>query len=482
MKKLSICLASTVLLSACAVGPDYQKPTSASAPEFKELAGWKLAAPQDEKLSSKWWEVYGDPVLNQLMEKVNINNQNILVAEAQYRQASALVQAANAGLFPTLGASASAVRSSGTTSSLGAVNQNASTGLSASWEPDIWGGIRRNIEANKSAAEASSADLEAARLSARATLAVSYFQLRVTDMQKRMLEDTVKAYRKSLELTQNQYTAGIAKQLDIAQAQTLLKSTEALAIDTAVTRAQLEHAIAVLIGQTPSSFSLAPQELTIDPNSGLIAGPASQLVAKLPGVPVGLPTSLLERRPDIAGAERRMASANANIGVAKAAFFPNLTLSATGGYASNVLPGLLSAPNQVWSLGPAIAGTLFDGGARSAASSRAVAGYDQSVATYRQTVLAAFQDVEDNLVALRLLEDETAAQEAAVKYARNSVAMTMNQYKAGLVSYLSVVTVQATELTNERTLMTLMNRRLAAHVGLIRSLGGGWDASLARID
>jgi len=341
--------------------------------------------------------------------------------------------------------------------------------------PDLGGQVRRNVEAGSANAQATAAQLDAVRLSTQATLAQTYFQLRIADMQIKMYDSTIKTYEKSLQITQNQYNAGIVTQLDVAQASTLLESTIALAIDVNLSRTQLEHAIAVLIGQTPSTFSLKPYELSIDPLTGLVVSPVSKLVAELPDVPVGIPSILLERRPDIAAAERQMAAANAKIGVATAAFFPTLTISASGGYQGVDLPGLLSMPLRYWSIGPAIAQPLFDGGLRIGAYQQAGAIYDQNVALYRQTVLAAFQNVEDNLVALRLLQSESKSQASAVKHAQDAVRISSNQYKSGIITYLDVATSQAAELSNERTLMSLLNRQIAAHVGLITALGGGWD-------
>ena len=483
-KKLISALSLVALLSGCMVGPDYSKPNSASAPSYKEVEGqatgdgWKLATPQDAASNTKWWEIYHDPSLNDLMEKVNVNNQNIIAADAQYRQATALLTQARAALFPTLTANGSGNRGTlngGSNGNFSTIEQTYNTNIGASWVPDIWGQVRRNIESSGATAQATAAQLDGLRLSTQATLAQTYFQLRIADMQIKMYDTTIKTYEKSLQITQNQYNAGIVTQLDVAQAKTLLESTAALAIDVSLSRAQLEHAIAVLIGQTPSSFSLKPQELSIDPATGLVVSPVSKLVAELPEVPVGIPSELLERRPDIAAAERQMAAANAKIGVATAAFFPSLTISASGGYQGVDLPGLISAPFRYWAIGPAIAQPLFDGGLRIGAYQQAGAAYDQTVAQYRQTVLAAFQNVEDNLVALRLLQSESKSQASAVKHAQDAVRISLNQYKSGIITYLDVATSQATELSNERVLMSLLNRQIAAHVGLITALGGGWD-------
>lgn len=456
-------------LSACAVGPNYTKPETSTAVQYKELVddanhAWKLAKPNEAAMNGSWWDIYHDDVLNELMKKINLENQNIRASDAQYRQAVALLEQAQAGLFPSISANGTA--STGTSAA-----QRISTGnVGASWVPDLWGQVRRSIEANSATAQASAAQLDALRLSTQATLAQTYFQLRLADMQIEMYDRTVQAYEKSLEMTRNRYNAGIVTQLDVSQAATLLASTRALAIDIKLSRAQLEHAIAVLTGQNPSGFSLPTQVASVDPVTGVRVSPVIQLVESLPEVPVSIPSVLLERRPDIAAAERQMAAANAKIGVAVAAFFPNLSISAAGGYQN-----LSSSPLRIWSLGSGLTQPLFDAGLRSGAVSQANAAYDQSVANYRQVVLTAFQNVEDNLVALRLLQEESKAQSTAVKHAQNAVRVSLNQYKEGVLTYLDVVTAQATELSNERTLMTLLNRQIAAHVGLIAALGGDWD-------
>jgi NodT family efflux transporter outer membrane factor (OMF) lipoprotein len=473
------------LISGCMVGPNYTKPDSPIAPSYKESDrstsgnGWKLAEPNELGMNTQWWKDYNDPILNQLMASLIINNQNVIATEAQYRQATALLTQARAGLFPTLTANGSGTRGTATNNSgsFNSVTQSSNANIGASWIPDIWGQVRRNVEAGGAAAQASAAQIAAITLSSQATLAQSYFALRIADMQTQMYDYTIEAYQKSLQISQNQYEAGIVTKLDVAQAQTLLESTIALSIDLKLSRAQAEHAIAVLVGQTPSSFSLAPEVNAIDPQTGLIVSPVTKLVATLPDVPLGIPSQLLERRPDIAQAERQMAAANAKIGVATAAFFPTLTISATGGYQEVNLPNLLSMPLKYWSWGPTLAQPLFDGGLRLGALSQADAVYDQNVAIYRQTVLSAFQNVEDNLVALRLLQSESKAQAKAVKYAQDAVRISLNQYKSGITTYLTVTTAQATELSNERTLMSLLNRQIAAHVGLVTALGGGWNVS-----
>jgi NodT family efflux transporter outer membrane factor (OMF) lipoprotein len=466
-------------LTGCTLGPDYHRPTAPTADAFQIPAGWKLAQPANTVSTQAWWEDYHDPVLNQLMSKLNVNNQTIANYVAQYRQAVSLVQGAEALLFPSVTANAAASRSSSRTingQSTGTQN-NTSIGLSASWEPDIWGSASRGVEAQVATARSTEAALAAAQLSARVALAQAYFQLRITDIQRQMYVETLAAYKKSLDITRNQYSAGIARQLDVDQAETLLKSTEALAIDNEVARGLLEHSIAVLIGEPASNFHLASEKLTSNTQTGLVDSATSELVEKLPAIPVGVPSSLLERRPDVAAAEFSMMSTNANIGVTKAAFFPALTIAASGGYQNTVLPGLFETPNRVWSVGPSLAMSLFDAGARDAAEQKAIAAYDQTVANYRQTVLVAFQNVEDSLITLNLLEQETHVQAEAVKYSHDVVNVTLNQYKAGIVSYLNVTTAQTTALANERTLMTLLSRRLTAHVGLVAATGGGWSTA-----
>jgi NodT family efflux transporter outer membrane factor (OMF) lipoprotein len=410
------------------------------------------------------------------------------VAEAQYRQARALVREARAGYFPTVTAGAGFTRSRGSTTVTGGSVGTSSTGgssssgtstssgisgfsgqprsdfevgLDFSWELDVWGRIRRTVESNRASAQASAGDLEAARLSFQAALAQDYFQLRTLDAQKQLLDESVAAFEKFLRLTQDRFASGVASQADVVQAQTQLKTTQAQAIDVGVQRAQLEHAIALLMGEAPSTFSL----------------PAAPLTATPPAIPVGVPSELLERRPDIASAERRMAAANAQIGVAVAAFYPTITLNASSGLESSSLAKWFTAASRFWSVGPGISQTVFDGGLRAAQTDAARAAFDATIATYRQTVLAAFQGVEDNLAALRILEEENGVQDEAVKAAQDSVRLTTNQYKAGTVSYLNVITVQTIALTDEVTAIQIRGRRMAAAVLLIQALGGGWQAA-----
>lgn len=467
MRALAAVLA--VFAAGCAVGLDYVRPQAEAPAQYKESQGWRSAQPSDALPRGEWWTMFDDPELDALIGRIDISNQNLRIAEARVRQARALADQARAGLFPTLTANGSATRTkspslpNAPSFASGAVN-NFSASLNASWEPDFWGGVRRSVEAGQAEVQASAADLETARLSAQATLAQNYLSLRVADATRRTLEETVAAYQRTLELTRNRYAAGVAARVDVVQAEVQLKSTQAQLIDVGVERAQLEHAIALQLGVAPADFSL----------------PAAELLARMPPIPPGVPSQLLERRPDIAAAERRTAAANARIGVAQAAFFPAITLSAAGGSRTTSLADLFAAPTHFWSLGAALAQPLFDAGLRSAQKAQAVATYDEDVATYRQAVLTGFQEVEDNLAALRILEEEAAVQDEVVQAARQAVDLTVNQYRAGVVSYLNVITAQTTLLANERTAANILGRRLTASVALIKALGGGWSATELR--
>ncbi|RMT84445.1 efflux transporter outer membrane subunit [Pseudomonas viridiflava] len=463
---LGLCIA---LLSACAVGPDYQRPSMAAPAQFKAVEGWKQATPRDEaRARGAWWEVYNDAVLNALVERLNTSNQTVAQYEAQYRQAQSLIRSSRAAFFPTLDLSVGKTRSaqgtgsstSGSTNLNSGIRETHNAQLGVSWEADVWGRLRRGLEADTANAQASLADLAAMRLSLQSELVQNYLQLRVIDEQKRLLEATVDAYQRSLTLTQNQYRAGISGRDAVAQAQTQLKSTQADLIDLVWQRAQFENAIAVLMGMAPAEFNLQ----------------ATTSIPALPQIPVGLPSQLLERRPDIAAAERSVMGANANIGVAKAAYYPDFTLSMTGGYSSSTFANWISLPNRFWSVGPQLALTLFDGGRRSAEVDRTEAAYDQTVAQYRQTVLDGFREVENYLVQLNVYEQEAWVRQEALVSARDSLRLTSNQYKAGLIGYLDVVNVQATALSNERTVLNILQSRLIASVQLIAALGGGWDA------
>ncbi len=465
---LVIAAGSIASLPACKVGPDYIRPKADVPIAYKETEGWKVAQPREEVPRGKWWQVFQVPELNALEEQVEISNQTLAVTESQFRQALAQVQVARAGYFPTATGAVSYTRSRGGSSAFRAGSSASGVVFSdylmqgnLSWELDLWGRVRRLVEAGKATAQAGLADVESARLSAQATLAQDYFLLRAVDGQRQLLDSAILAYRRSLELTQNQYASGIVSRADVLQAETQLKTTQAQAIDLGVQRAQLEHAIALLIGKPPSAFSL----------------PVAPLRTVPPPIPVGIPSELLERRPDIAAAERLMAAANAQIGVTIAAFYPTITLSASGGFQSTNFSHWLNWPSRFWSVGPAVTEIFFEGGLRRAQTAAARASYDATVASYRQTVLTGFQEVEDNLAALRILDEEARAQEEAVQAARQSVALSLNQYRAGIVSYLNVVVAQTAALNNERTALDILSRRVGAAVLLIKALGGGWDVS-----
>ena len=454
----SLTMLSPLLLQGCAVGPDYVRPTMPVPTAYKENQGWKNAEPKRADDNMKWWEAYGDPRLNELVEQANQANQTILQAEAQYRNAAALVDAARANYFPNVGASLGDTRGRSVDSNLQLVNSQAAS-VAVSWEADLWGAIRRSVEASKAGAQASEADLAAARLTIQASVVQDYIALRITDRMKSLYDDTIAAYDKSLRLTKSQFAAGVAMRSDVALADTTLKSAQAQAIDLDVQRTQLEHAIAVLTGKAPADFKI--ERL---PALGLT----------IPQIPAGIPSALLERRPDIAGAERRVAAANANIGVSRAAYFPSLILGA--GATNPSIPQLLTTSPAIWSVGATLAGTIFDGGAHSAQNAEARASYDGAVAQYKQTVLSGFQEVEDNVAALRVLADERVAEDAAVKAAEDALHVTMAQYRAGTANFVAVTTAQTLALTNERTAVQLEGRQYAASVALIKAIGGGWHA------
>jgi NodT family efflux transporter outer membrane factor (OMF) lipoprotein len=453
------------------VGPNYRRPAAPVAKTFKEPLpeGWKEAQPNDGAIRGKWWEIYQDPALNALEEQVNISNQNVLAAEAQYRAARYAVRVARAALFPVVTAGASVATSQGS-STLGAGRAGQSAPLvtttydlpvSVSYLADLWGSIRRSVTASAASAQVTFAQLENARLAFHAELAQDYFELHGTDSQQDLLQATVKSYADFLQLTQNRLHAGVASGADVAQAETQLEAARAQLIDLGVARAQFEHAIAVLTGKPPSELSI----------------PHAQVKAPPPPVPVGVPSALLERRPDIAAAERQMAAANEQIGIAQAAFYPSLTLGATVGLTTTDFVKWFSMPSRFFSVGPQLAQTIFDAGRRRAVVSEERALFDNTVAGYRQTVLTAFQQVEDNLAALRILAEEAVATDRAVKAAREALQISTYQYKAGTVAYLQVLIAQTQALANERLAVDLTSRRMVSSVLLIEALGGGWNAS-----
>lgn len=469
--------AALLLLAGCTLGPNYHRPNAPSAPDWKENAvpppnppngSWKQTEPSDGALRGPWWETYGDPKLNELEGKIAVSNQTLRAAMEQYLQAREQVAIARSQYYPTLSAGPSIGRNR---SSLNAGNtvpgisteqyNTFSIAGQAQWEPDLWGQVRRTVEATRANAQASAALLANVELSLRAELASDYFQMRGLDSQKDLLDNSVQAFGSYLQLTQIRFKGGVATESDVALAQTQLETTRAQDIDVAVARAQYEHAIATLVGVPASVFSL----------------PAMPLGERIPQVPVGVPSQLLERRPDIAAAERQVDAANAQIGVAIAAYYPNVSLTGTGGFLSGSAGTWIQGPSEMWSLGASAVELLFDAGRRHAITRQARDAYEQQVANYRQTVLGAFQDVEDNLAALRILSQESVTEQAAVEAAQRSLRISTNRYKGGVTTYLEVLTAQTAQLSNERTQADIAARQFVASVQLIRALGGSWDTS-----
>src|SRR5256884_1745807 len=458
---------AALVLGGCMVGPDYVKPSVPMTPTYKEADGWKVAQPSDSLLRGRWWEIFEDPELHALEERIPAN-QNLKIAEARLSAARAMVRLNRAALFPTISTSvgASSVRESANQPFLSPTAKLGSSGdfllsLDMSYEIDLWGRIRRTVAAAREEAQATQADLETARLSLQAELAMDYFELRAADAQKQLLDETVKAFEAALRLTTNRFRGGAAPKSDVAQAQTQLDTTRAQATDVTVQRAQLEHAIATLIGKPPAALSLLPRPLDTRP----------------PGIPAGLPSQLLERRPDIAAAERRVAEANEPIGIATAAYYPTLMLNASVGFEGTSFGNALNASSLLWAVGASITQTIFDGGRRRATSDATRAAYDATVAAYRQTTLTAFQQVEDNLAALRILEQEAQEQRRAVESAEQSLQLFTNRYRGGIDNYLQVITAQTVTLTNQRNEIDILRRRMDASVLLVKALGGGWDVS-----
>src|SRR5579872_2008767 len=444
------------LLASCTVGPDYQRPAAIVPANYKE-GGWKIGTPTDALDRGAWWSVFKDPVLDGLMREVDVSNQTLKAAEAAYREARAVLGQTRAAYYPTVSGTGGGTRSHQERIYQTQINVSAA----ASWDIDLWGKIRRAVEAQTATVEASDADLASARLSAQSQVAILYIDLRAADEQKRILDESAKAFAQSLEITRNQYKAGIAAAGDVAQALTQLQTTEAQGVGVGVQRAQFEHAIAVLVGKAPADFALVP----------------APLATSVPLTPPGIPSTLLERRPDIAAAERAMAAANAQIGVAEAAFYPDLTLQASYGFTSSAIDTLFKLANEVWSFGPQLSLIIFDGGLRNAQVEAARAEFDRTTANYRQTVLAGFQQVEDELASLRILEEQAEAEAKAVQSAREAERLILNQYKAGTVNYTSVITAQTVRLADEQTALAIQENRLIASVTLIEALGGGFDAA-----
>jgi NodT family efflux transporter outer membrane factor (OMF) lipoprotein len=469
--------AAVLLLSGCMVGPKYVRPSAPSSSSFKETAqwqpavGWKVAKPNDAALRDKWWELYGDSKLNELEEQVDSSNQTLKIAEANFSQARAAIRFNRSALAPTVSVapSLSTVRTSANQPYFPSTLVNNGTGdlslpVDLSYEVDLWGRIRRSVTAAKEQAQASDADLESVRLSLHAEVAIDYFEVRSADAQKQLLDDTVKAYSEALELTKNRFEGGVAPKADVAEAETQLNTTRVQASEIMVQRAQYEHALAILVGKTPAGFSLPATPLDIQSPS-------------LPVVPVGLPAQLLERRPDVAAVERRMAAANEQIGIAKAAYYPTFSIAAVAGLEGNAFSNWFTWPSRFWAVGGSLSETLFDAGRRRATDEAARAGYDANVANYRQTVLNAYQQVEDNLVELHILNTESDQQHVATASAEESLQLSQNRYAGGVDTYLQVVIWQTAALTNERNDIDIRRRRLEANVLLIKALGGSWNVS-----
>jgi NodT family efflux transporter outer membrane factor (OMF) lipoprotein len=455
-------------LSGCAVGPNYHAPVIQAPPAYKEAGNWKPAEPNDQNLGGNWWTVFQDPQLNDLELQVNVSNQNLKAAEARYREARAALRYSRADYYPTVTAGPSATRTRTSanrpppSSTFNGITYNDFVlPFDLSYQADVWGRVRRTVESYREQAQASAADLATVNLSMHADLAVDYFQARSLDAEEQLLTSTVAQYQRYLDLTQNRFQGGLSSEVEVQQARTQLETTQAQAIDVGVLRAQYEHAVAILIGKPPAEFSLPPMPLTAPP----------------PPIPVSVPSELLERRPDIAAAERRVAAANAQIGVAKSAYYPVINLGASGGFESANIASLLNGPSGLWSIGASALVTVFDVGRRRAFTDEARAAYDSQVATYRETVLTGFQQVEDNLAALRILENEAAVQDQAVAAAQSSLELSITRYQGGVTSYLEVTVAQSAALADEVTAVNILGRRLASAVLLIQALGGGWDRS-----
>ena len=479
---VGLCLASLVCSAGCMVGPKYHTPSADAPSAYKELTpadfpntdGWKVSQPQDGALKGKWWEIFNDPELNALEEKVLVSNQSIAAAAAGYDAARALVRQARSQFFPTITTNPSITEqrvspnlstatgsAKGSSSAAGKAFTEYTLPFDGTWQPDFWGKIRNTIRSSAYAAQASAADLENVRLSIQSEVAIDYFSLRGQDALKQLLDSTVVAFRQSLELTQALYETGIDSDEAVAQAETQLEATEATDTAIGIQRSQFEHAIAMLTGQPASTFSI----------------PLKPLEANPPAIPFGVPSQLLERRPDVAANERLVAQANAQIGIAQAAYFPTITLSGSAGFQSSTIGDWLTWPSRFWSVGPALAETIFDAGLRRATVQQFRASYDQAVANYRQTVLTAFQQVEDNLASLRILSTEIQQQDTAVKSAQRNLTLATDRYKLGIDPYLNVITAQTSLLSNQETAVNLRTQQMNSSVGLIQALGGGWEAS-----
>ncbi len=460
-------LGATILsFAACAVGPKYKAPALPAPPAYKEIGNWKTAQPSDQNLGGNWWEIFQDPQLNALEQQIDVSNQNLKAAVAQYQDARAALRYARADYYPTVGTSPSATRerysdNRPASAVSGTTFNDFVLPVDVSYQVNAWGRVSKNVESYREQAQASAADLAVVNLTMHADLAIDYFAARTLDAEEKLLQNTVAQYEQALQLNEERYQGGLASEVEVEQARTILETTRAQLVDVGVARAQYEHAAAVLVGKPPADFSLPPLPLTTPP----------------PPIPVGVPSQLLERRPDIAAYERRVASANAQVGLAKTAYYPLVNIGASGGFESGTITTLLQGPSALWSVGAAAAATIFDGGRRHALNDEARAAYDSSVASYRQTVLSSFQQVEDNLAALRVLENEAGVQATAVQSAQRSLDLSNTRYEGGVTSYLEVITAQNAALSDEVTAVNILGRRMASAVLLIEALGGGWDRS-----
>jgi len=457
---------SMFLLAGCAVGPKYKTPTVPAPPAYKEMGNWKSAQPSDQNLGGNWWEIFQDPQLNALEQQINVSNQNLKAAVAQYQEARAALRYARADYYPTISTAPTATRERYSDNRPGSAARGTTFNdfvlpVNLSYQVNAWGRVSKNVESYREQAQASAADLAVVNLTMHADFALDYFAARTLDAEEKLLQDTVGQYQQALQLNEERYKGGLASEVEVEQARTILETTQAQLVDVGVARAQFEHAAAVLVGKPPANFSLPALPLTTPP----------------PPIPVGVPSELLERRPDVAAAERRVASANAQVGLAKTAYYPLVNLVGSGGFESGTITTLLQGPSAFWAVGAAVAQTIFDGGRRHALNDEAKAGYDSTVASYRQTALTAFQQVEDNLAALRILEQEAGVQATAVQSARRSLALSNTRYEGGVTSYLEVITAQNAALSDEVTAVNILGRRMASAVLLVQTLGGGWDRS-----
>jgi NodT family efflux transporter outer membrane factor (OMF) lipoprotein len=455
-----------LLLAGCTVGPKYKAPSVPTPPAYKEMGNWKTAQPSDQNLGGNWWEIFQDPQLNALEQQINVSNQNLKGAVAQYQEARAALRYARADYYPTVGTAPSATRQRYSDNRPGSAARGTTFNdfvlpVDLSYQVNAWGRVSKNVESYREQAQASAADLAVVNLTMHADLAIDYFAARTLDAEEKLLQNTVAQYEQALQLNEERYKGGLASEVEVEQARTILETTQAQLVDVGVASAQYEHAAAVLVGKPPADFSL----------------PALPLTAPPPPIPVGIPSELLQRRPDVAAAERRVASANAQVGLAKTAYYPLINIVGSGGFESGTITTLFQGPSALWSVGASVAETIFDGGRRHALNDEAKAAYDASVASYRQTVLAAFQQVEDNLAALRVLEQEAGVQANAVQSAQKSLELSNTRYDGGVTSYLEVITAQNAALSDEVTAVDILGRRMASAVFLIEALGGGWDRS-----